>query len=54
MGEHEQFLGERMSESPSELIRGWLRRQLPEPAEQWLDAQLAKLAEAVPGLTIPA
>ncbi len=33
-----------MSGSPSELIRGWLRRQLPEPAEQWLDAQLAKLA----------
>ena len=45
MGEHEQFFGERMRESPSELIRGWLRRQLPEPAEQWLDAQLAKLAE---------
>lgn len=34
-----------MSGSPSELIRGWLRRQLPAPAEQWLDAQLAKLAE---------
>ena len=34
-----------MSRSPSELIRGWLRRQLPEPAELWLDAQLAKLAE---------
>ena len=33
-----------MTVSPSELIRGWLRRQLPEPAEQWLDAQLAKLA----------
>ncbi len=33
-----------MSRSPSELIRGWLRRQLPEPAEQWLDAQLVKLA----------
>ena len=34
-----------MSDNPSELIRAWLRRQLPEPAEQWLDAQLAKLAE---------
>ncbi len=45
MGQFKQFLGERMSGSPSELIRGWLRRQLPEPAEQWLDAQLAKLAK---------
>ena len=35
-----------MSDTPSELIHGWLRRQLPEPAEQWLGAQLAKLAEA--------
>ena len=34
-----------MSESPSELIREWLRRQLPEPAELWLDGQLIKLAE---------
>jgi hypothetical protein len=34
-----------MSESPSELIRTWLRRQLPAPAWQWLEAQLAKLAE---------
>lgn len=34
-----------MSESPSELIRTWLRRQLPDPAWQWLEAQLAKLAE---------
>ena len=34
-----------MSDNPSELIHGWLNRQLPEPAEQWLGAQLAKLAE---------
>ncbi len=34
-----------MSDKPSELIHGWLNRQLPEPAEQWLGAQLAKLAE---------
>ena len=34
-----------MSDNPSELIQGWLNRQLPEPAEQWLGAQLAKLAE---------
>ena len=33
-----------MSDNPSELIHGWLNRQLPEPAEQWLGAQLAKLA----------
>ncbi len=35
-----------MRGSPSELIRGWLRRQLAKPAELWLDAQLTKLAEA--------
>ncbi len=34
-----------MSEKPSELILIWLRRQLPEPSMQWLDGQLAKLAE---------
>ncbi len=34
-----------MSDNPSELIHGWLNRQLAEPAEQWLRAQLAKLAE---------
>ncbi len=34
-----------MSDNPSELIHGWLNRQLPEPAEQWLGAQLTKLAE---------
>ena len=34
-----------MSEKPSELIRTWLRRQLPEPSIQWLDEQLAKLAD---------
>ena len=34
-----------MSDNPSELIHGWLNRQLPEPAGQWLGAQLAKLAE---------
>ena len=34
-----------MSEKPSELILTWLRRQLPEPSMQWLDEQLAKLAE---------
>jgi len=33
-----------MSQKPSELILTWLRRQLPEPSMQWLDAQLAKLA----------
>lgn len=34
-----------MSDNPSELIHSWLNRQLPEPAEQWLGAQLTKLAE---------
>ena len=45
MGRHNETFGESMSESPSELIRTWLRRQLPEPAEQWFDEQLTKLAE---------
>ena len=34
-----------MTMRPSELLGAWLRRQLPEPSAQWLDAQLARLAE---------
>ncbi len=33
-----------MTEAPSDHIRAWLRRQLPEAAERWLGDQLDKLA----------
>lgn len=33
-----------MTEEPSKLIFGWLRRQAPEPSIQWLESQLEKLA----------
>ncbi|HZM36605.1 MAG TPA: EboA domain-containing protein [Burkholderiales bacterium] len=34
-----------MSEAARQLLRGWLRRQLDEPQNAWLDEQLANLEE---------
>jgi hypothetical protein len=36
--------GEDMAETPSGLLRSWLRRQLPDAVNAWLDAQLEKIA----------
>jgi len=34
-----------MMTTPADLMRAWLRRQLPEPGRQWLDEQLGRLGD---------